>query len=169
MNIFAISGSARPKGSNYLLLEAIQALAEKEHTFELFDDIQTFPLFTPEKLKRGVPEVVKEFKEKVIAADAIIISTPEYAHNIPAVVKNMIEWCTASGEFYHKNILPITFTPHEPRGEYAMQSLRFSLMTLKATIVAELSMYKTEVKIENQQLHLPNELKEMVMSAIELL
>ena len=49
-------------------------------------------------------------------SDAVIISIPEYIHNIPALIKNALEWVTTSGEFLGKKVLPITFTPHEPRG-----------------------------------------------------
>lgn len=169
MKILAISGSASPKGSNYLLLTAIQQLVQDEHAVEIFDDIQEFPLFTPVQLKAGIPENIASFKEKIIASDAVIIATPEYTHNIPAVLKNMIEWCTASAEFADKKILPITFTPSQPRGEYAMKSLNFSLKTLNANVVAELPMYKTEVEIDDNRIELSKEVKEIVLSAIELL
>src|SRR5690554_3604830 len=119
MNIFAISGSSSKKSSNFYLLEALQLLLKKDHRIDVFDKLSEFELFTPDRLENGVPHKIQTFKSKVINADAIIISTPEYTHNIPAVLKNMIEWCTHSGEFAEKNVLPITFTPQAPRGEHA--------------------------------------------------
>src|SRR5690554_3386551 len=169
MRIFAISGSASEKGSNYFLLEAMKVLFEGEHEVHIFDALADFPLFSPKRLEHEIPEIVKDFKKQVLLADAIIISTPEYTHNIPAVLKNMIEWCTHSGEFEHKPVLPITFTPHEPRGEYAMQSLLFSLKALDAKVLTQFPIYKTEVEIKNQAIELSADVKEMLKTALESL
>lgn len=169
MKILGISGSASPKSSNYYLLKAIQKSIGDKHQMQVFDDIHTFELFTPEKLKIGIPEKIQNFKESILETDAIIISTPEYTHNIPAVLKNMIEWCTHSGEFSEKRILPITFTPNEPRGEFAMQSLLNSLQTMKAKIVMEFPLYKTDVIIENQEIEFPDDTQDMIDEALFLL
>lgn len=168
MNILAISGSASEKSSNYYLLNAIKTLFEAQHDIEIYDSLSLFPLFTPQRLKDGVPEVVQEFKTQLIAADVVLISTPEYTHNIPAVLKNMIEWCTHSGEFSDKKVLPITFTPHEPRGENAMKSLLFSLNALNAKPIVQLPIYKIDVEIKDEVILLPTDVKELVESAFEL-
>lgn len=169
MNILAISGSASKKSSNYYLLKAIQQLLIDVHEIDIYDSLSDFPLFTPQRLKDEVPEIIQKFKELLLNADAVLISTPEYTHNIPAVLKNMIEWCTHSGEFENKSVLPITFTPYEPRGEYAMQSLLFSLNTMNAQFVAQLPIFKTEVDIENKKIQLSEEIKSLVVAAIEML
>lgn len=169
MRIFAISGSASEKGSNYFLLEAMKVLFEGEHEIHIFDALADFPLFSPKRLEHEIPENVKDFKKQVLLADAIIISTPEYTHNIPAVLKNMIEWCTHSGEFEHKPVLPITFTPHEPRGEYAMQSLLFSLNAIEANVIVQIPLYKTDVEITNELIILSEATKEVLVAAFELL
>src|SRR5690554_5484734 len=164
MRIFAISGSASEKGSNYFLLEAMKVLFEGEHEIHIFDALADFPLFSPKRLENE-----KDFKKQVLLADAIIISTPEYTHNIPAVLKNMIEWCTHSGEFEHKPVLPITFTPHEPRGEYAMQSLLFSLNAIEANVIVQIPLYKTDVEITNELIIFSEATKEVLVAAFELL
>src|SRR5690554_3508857 len=169
MRIFAISGSASEKGSNYFLLEAMKVLFEGEHEIHIFDALADFPLFSPKRLEHEIPENVKDFKKQVLLADAFIIVTPEYTHNIPAVLKNMIEWCTHSGEFENKNVLPITFTPHAPRGDHAMQSLLFSLKTMNANVVAQLPMYKTEEKIKEKLILLSLDTQRLLEGALELL
>lgn len=169
MRIFAISGSASKKGSNYFLLEAMKVVFEGEHEIHIFDALADFPLFSPKRLEHEIPEIVKDFKKQVLLADAIIISTPEYTHNIPAVLKNMIEWCTHSGEFEHKPVLPITFTPHEPRGEYAMQSLLFSLNAIEANVIVQIPLYKTDVEITNELIIFSEATKEVLVAAFELL
>ena len=167
--ILAISGSAGANSSNTLLLKSIQAHYSGEYEIEIFDKLREFPLFRPEDFEKGIPELVQELKDKILAADAIIMSTPEYTHNIPAVLKNAFEWMTASGEFAEKKILPITFTPREPRGEHAMQSLLFSLKTMNARIVTQLPLYKSEVKIENGKLELNEDYIFLLEEALKLL
>ncbi|RFC55024.1 NADPH-dependent FMN reductase [Brumimicrobium aurantiacum] len=169
MNILAISGSASPKGSNFNFLAAIQKSFEDEYFISIYNQLSEFPLFSPDHLSKGIPTIVQEFKNEIEEADAVLISTPEYTHNIPAVLKNMIEWCTHSGEFSDKKIIPITFTPHAPRGEHAMQSLLFSLKALDAKVLTQFPIYKTDVEVKNQAIELSADVKEMLKTALELL
>src|SRR5690554_7590712 len=169
MKILAISGSASMESSNYYLLKAIQELFIGKHSISVYDSLSEFPLFTPHRLQEGIPLIIQDFKKQLIAAEAVIISTPEYTHNIPAVLKNMIEWCTHSGEFEHKPVLPITFTPHEPRGEYAMQSLLFSLNAIEANVIVQIPLYKTDVEITNELIIFSEATKEVLVAAFELL
>lgn len=168
MQILGISASASPSSSNFYLLEAIQSLIAAQDQMQVYEGLQDFPLFSPARLQEGIPENIQIFKNTVVEVDLIIISTPEYTHNIPAVLKNMIEWCTASGEFAQKAVLPITFTPKEPRGEHAMVSLLNSLRTMKAKVETQFPLYKTDVNILDQQIELPDDIQEMMKTAIGL-
>lgn len=164
-----ISGSAKEKSANAELLFAIQKLHQDAHEFDIYQGLRDLPLFRPEDLGGNIHPSVMEFKSKIQASEAIIISTPEYTHNIPAVLKNGLEWITASGELADKKILPITFTPTEPRGAYAMQSLLFSLKTMKANIITQLPIYKTEVEFTEEGISIQNETKIVIEEALKLL
>lgn len=168
MKIIAISGSASEQSSNFFLLKAIEKAAGNQYSFEIIDNLAQIPLFTPDRLKRGEPQQLKEIKEKIAEAKGLIISTPEYTHNIPAILKNFIEWCTHSGEFDNKAVLPITFTPHSPRGEHAMQSLLFSLQAMNARIIASLPLYKTDVLIKDEKIELPEDIQSVIQEALLL-
>ncbi|MEX2379818.1 MAG: NADPH-dependent FMN reductase [Vicingaceae bacterium] len=169
MNILCISGSASPNSGNYYLLKAIANFVKEQHEVDVYQGLYEWELFTPQKLRTDIPEKIVALKQKIIAADAIFISTPEYTHNIPAVLKNLIEWCTASGEFSGKKIVAITFTPHEPRGEHAMKSLIASLKALEAKVVAQFPLYKTDVDIQDHKIELKEEQKEMLQAVFEML
>lgn len=168
MNILLISASASKDSGNYYLLKAIAKHFVKQHEVEVYQGLYDLALFSPMKLKQGVPENIQVVKNKISAADLIFLSTPEYTHNIPAVLKSLIEWCTASGEFFQKRVVPITFTPHKPRGKYAMESLISSLHALEAKVVTQLSLYKTEVEIKQEEILLNPEHKELLMAILEL-
>ncbi|WP_313114311.1 NADPH-dependent FMN reductase [Aequorivita sediminis] len=168
MRILGISASASISSSNFYLLKAIQRLLHDKDEMQVFEGLQDFDLFSPYRLTVGIPIKILELKEKIDAAELIIVATPEYTHNIPAVLKNLMEWCTASGEFAQKKVLPITFTPYEPRGEHAMTSLLQSLQTMKAKIETQLPLYKTDVEIKENQIVLPAEIIELLNAAIDL-
>lgn len=148
MNILTISGSANKESSNQRLLKALPSIIP-QHEFVHFEGLMDFPLFTPERDKTP-SQLVLAFKESIRQADTVIISFPEYIHNMPAVLKNALEWVTASGELYEKKVMLISYTPSAPRGEQAMKSLVWSLQALNAKIIAELPLFQSELKITNE-------------------
>jgi len=42
----------------------------------------------------GFPKPVQQFRERIAAADALLIATPEYNFSIPGVLKNAIDWAS---------------------------------------------------------------------------
>ncbi|TVR39180.1 MAG: NAD(P)H-dependent oxidoreductase [Cryomorphaceae bacterium] len=167
--IYAISGSAGVPSSNRKLLESLAHHYKKYCEWHLDDCLTKLPLYQPSLEERPLSEHVVNWRKGCNHADAIIICTPEYLHNIPAVLKNGMEWLKSSGEWMNKRVLPITFTPHHPRGEHAMPSLRNSLIALKANPVVELNLYKSDFQEENG-LYAFNEDQCMVFdTALELL
>ena len=168
MNILTLSGSARPGSSNQMLLDAIAA-AFPDYYFTHYQELSQLPLFLPDLDHAPWPESVIEWRQALQTATAVIITTPEYIHNLPALVKNALEWIASSGEMVGKPVLPITFTPHAPRGERAMQSLVWSLGALDARVVAELPLYQNEMDREDDRLLLPADVQEMMGEALKLL
>lgn len=145
MNILTVSGSATSDSSNQQLLKSLPSII-KNHTFSHFEGLMDFPLFTTER-NNDPAELVLSFKQNIRNSDLVVISFPEYVHNMPAVLKNALEWITSSGELDNKKVLVISFTPSAPRGERAMQSVVWSLQALNAKIIAQLPLYQSELKI----------------------
>lgn len=167
--ILAISGSASEDSSNTKLLSAMAESFSDQYEIEVYEGLWKLPLFTPQLQEVGIPERVVAFKELVSKSDAVIISTPEYLHNIPAVLKNALEWMTESGELAEKPMLPITFTPAPARGEYAMISLLQSLKASKAKVVAELALYRSELSNEKGIIVFTNDNYALLKEALSLL
>ncbi|MBP9152300.1 MAG: NAD(P)H-dependent oxidoreductase [Flavobacteriales bacterium] len=167
--ILAISGSASENSSNVALLHVIKNSFKDSYQVEVFEGLQHFPLFSPQMQEAGVPDLVMRLRTKVAESDAIIISTPEYLHNIPAALKNALEWMTISGELADKPVLAISFTPAPPRGEHAMSSLLQSLKASKAKIVAELPLYRSQMVNREGNIQLNAEHKMLLVEALLLL
>ena len=90
LRILGISGSARKNSFNTALLEAAKALVPPGVILETFD-VSGLPLFNQD-LETEPPRIVREFKEEIRKADAILFSTPEHNYSVPALLKNAIEW-----------------------------------------------------------------------------
>ena len=44
------------------------------------------------EVAEGIPQSVAHLKEAIVAADGVILATPEYNNGIPGVFKNAIDW-----------------------------------------------------------------------------
>jgi len=89
ISILAFGGSLRKGSYNKALLRAALEMAPGDAQVEAFD-IAEIPPFNQDLEKNPSP-VVKEFKAKVKAADAVLIVTPEYNYSIPGFLKNAID------------------------------------------------------------------------------
>ena len=55
----------------------------------------------------AVPAAVSRFRAALQPSDAILISSPEYAHGVSGVLKNALDWAVSSGELIDKPIASI--------------------------------------------------------------
>lgn len=96
IHILAIPGSLRRGSLNRGLLQAAQELAPADVTIELFD-LNDIPLFNVDVEAEGNPAGVVAFRDRLKAADALLIATPEYNYSVPGVLKNALDWASRKG------------------------------------------------------------------------
>jgi chromate reductase len=89
VKVLGFAGSLRKGSFNRMLLRAAAEVAPPDVELEIFE-IQGIPPFNQD-LENEPHEKVREFKEKVKAADAILIATPEYNYSVPGVLKNALD------------------------------------------------------------------------------
>ncbi|MDO9415047.1 NADPH-dependent FMN reductase [Pararhizobium sp.] len=90
--LIGISGSLRAGSLNSALLRAAQALAPEDVAFTA-GTIRGIPLYDGDvEAAEGIPVAVQTLKDQIIAADGVILFTPEYNNSIPGVFKNAIDW-----------------------------------------------------------------------------
>ena len=143
--LLTVSGSARPDSANTKLMLGLAHLLP-DHKIQHSTVPERLPLFTEPAQAHPTPAVIA-WRTQVQHATGLIFCTPEYLHNMPALLKNALEWLTVGGELAGKPCLALTLTPHPPRGEQAMRSLVWSLQALNANVRAELPLYRDEVKL----------------------
>jgi len=92
VNVIGFAGSLRRASYNKALLQAAVELAPENMRIEVFD-LEGIPPFNQD-FEKQPPEIVREFKVKIRAADAVLMVTPEYNYSIPGVLKNAIDWAS---------------------------------------------------------------------------
>ena len=92
LTILGIAGSLRKASFNRAALRAAQQLVPEGASLEIFD-LEGIPAFNQDD-EAHPPERVTLFKQRIRAADAILIVTPEYNYSIPGVLKNAIDWAS---------------------------------------------------------------------------
>lgn len=89
--VLGISGSLRRGSYNSALLRAATRLMPPEATLEV-TSIRGIPLYDGDVEAQGLPPTVTQLKQAIVAADGVLLVTPEYNNGIPGVFKNAIDW-----------------------------------------------------------------------------
>lgn len=134
VRLLAISGSLRANSLNTEVLHACWLLAPSSVQVTIFDGLASLPHFNPDLDVEGaaLPASVEEFRRQVGDADAILISSPEYAHGVPGSLKNALDWLVSASEMLYK---PVGLLNVSPRSTYATASLREILTTMSTLLV----------------------------------
>lgn len=145
--ILTICGSDRPDSRSRAVLEGM-ARRWSDYAWHYFD-VSELPLFTTQPIEN---EIVQAWQRAAADSRALVIVTPEYIHNIPAQLKNALEWLTAGGQLAQKPTLALIYTPHAPRGEAARDSLVASLTALDTRTLAAALIHHTELYLTDGNL-----------------
>ncbi|MBI3562750.1 MAG: NAD(P)H-dependent oxidoreductase [Gammaproteobacteria bacterium] len=90
--ILGIAGSLRQASYNAALLRTAAELAPSGHTIEIAS-IKDIPLYDGDlEAEQGIPVLVAALKDRIAAANGLLLVTPEYNNSIPGVFKNAIDW-----------------------------------------------------------------------------
>jgi chromate reductase len=130
-----LNGSLRQQSSNAALLRAVVRVAPAGAEVVVYEGMGSLPHFNPDLDIEGdePPAAVRELRELLIGADAIVISSPEYAHGVPGAFKNMLDWLVSTGELVEK---PVTLLNASPvGGSYAQNALLETLRTMNWRVV----------------------------------
>ena len=132
IRILAVSGSLRIASSNTALLQAAVLAAPPGVEVSLYRGIGDLPHFNPDLEGFGQdPAPVLDWRAQLAAADAVAISSPEYAHGVPGSLKNALDWVVGSGELVDK---PIALWNASARSTFAPAALTEILTTMSASV-----------------------------------
>src|SRR5688572_29597319 len=90
--IIGIAGSLRRASYNLMLLRAAADAMPQGVSLDIAS-IREIPLYDADvETDHGIPAPVQQLKDRIAAADALLIATPEYNNAMPGVLKNAIDW-----------------------------------------------------------------------------
>lgn len=142
-NIAVIVGSIRAESFNKKLANNLKMHAPKGTTFTDVD-IATLPLFNQDHEMTDYPASAQAMKDIILAADGILIVTPEYNRSIPGVLKNAIDWVSrpwGQSAFKGKPVGVVGASGSHTGTSMAQAHLKHSLLFLDTKILGQPELY----------------------------
>jgi chromate reductase len=95
VRVLGISGSLRRDSFNTALLRAAAERLPGGVEFVAFERLAEIPAYDAD-LEEGAetPAAVADLRAEMRAADAVLVSTPEYNSSIPGALKNALDWAS---------------------------------------------------------------------------
>lgn len=95
MRVLGISGSLRRDSLNSALLRAAAERLPAGAELVVFERLREIPPYDADvEANEPEPEAVRELREAMREADAVLVATPEYNSSIPGVLKNALDWAS---------------------------------------------------------------------------
>ncbi len=132
--ILAIAGSVRKNSVNKALLGYIANTFSEVCAIEIYDQVEQLPIFNPDLEGDLMPAIITELQAKIVAADGVIISTPEYVFSLPGNLKNLLEWNVSSTVFLEK---PVALIVAAASGLKAFESLDLVMSTITCSPIPD--------------------------------
>ncbi len=99
MKILAFAGSLRGGSFNRKLVAIAADALRGQAEVDLLDlrEVPMPPFDGDIEARDGLPKGARLFKQRIAAADALLICSPEYNWSIPGTLKNVIDWASRDG------------------------------------------------------------------------
>ncbi len=104
-DIVALCGSLRAASVNRHVVQLAREVLPEGASLTLLE-WREVPVFDADDYARGLPASVATLRERIRAADGVLIATPEYNFSIPGGLKNLIDWLSR-GEDQPFNAKPV--------------------------------------------------------------
>ncbi len=95
MKLLIFAGSLRTDSCNKKFAREAFRLVKEAGVDGEFIDLKDYPMPVYDgdiEIASGIPEGTVALGQKILAADALVVSTPEYNGSIPGILKNVIDW-----------------------------------------------------------------------------
>jgi NAD(P)H-dependent FMN reductase len=133
MQVLALSGSLRAASLNSLLLRVAARVAPDGVVVQVFTELSRLPLFNPD-LEADLPAAVADLRDRILASDAVLMASPEYAHGVSGPMKNALDWMVGNDSFIDK---PVAVLNASHRASIAHAALVETLVTMSARVVQQ--------------------------------
>ena len=134
--LLGLSGSLRAGSCNRKLIREAARLFDPGNWREA--DLR-LPLYDGDaEAADGIPEAVQALSGAIVAADAVVISTPEYNKGPSGVLKNALDWVSRveGNPWAGKPVAVMSAAAGRAGGERAQMVLRGFMVPFRARVVA---------------------------------
>ncbi|MFI5495046.1 NADPH-dependent FMN reductase [Actinoplanes sp. NPDC051859] len=107
--ILLISGDTREGALHTSALRMAVRNAPAGIAATLYDGLRTLPAFVPGE--PVPPPAVALLRHRAATAEALVVSTPEYAGSLPGSLKNLFDWLVDSGDLAGKPAAWLSLSP----------------------------------------------------------
>jgi chromate reductase, NAD(P)H dehydrogenase (quinone) len=171
MRVLGISGSLRRDSLNAALLRAAAERLPSGVELVLFEGLGAVAPYdedadpsSPSGRGAETPAPVRELREAIREADAVLVATPEYNHSIPGQLKNALDWASRpAGEsaLSGKPAAAIGASKSMFGGVWAQAELRKVMAAMGGRVIeAELPVPHADELLDGDRLRLGPELAE---------
>jgi chromate reductase, NAD(P)H dehydrogenase (quinone) len=136
VRLFGLAGSLRRGSYSTAVLHGLAAALGAGAKLDIWEP--RLPLYNEDDDGPAAPEPVRAFRQAIAASDGIVISTPEYNHGMPGLLKSALDWASRPyGEsvLIGKPTLIISSSPAFTGGVRAQSQLNETLLSVQAAIV----------------------------------
>jgi NAD(P)H-dependent FMN reductase len=142
--VLAICGSLQRRSANRAALDVVTlALTGQGSVVERFDHLAGIPAFDVDQVDAPIASVV-DWRQRIDAAEALVIAAPEYAGGVAGTVKNALDWLVGSGNLYRKPV--VIMSAGTTGGRHARQQLAQTLTWQGAYVIAEVGIAHPRAK-----------------------
>jgi chromate reductase len=135
--LLAISGSLRIQSHTTAVLQALVGAVEKTAQLTVLR-LNDVPFYNQDIDTASPPAGVAALRSAIIAADGVIIASPEYNYGVPGVLKNALDWASrpyGRSAFIGKPVLTLTCSPASTGGVRAQAQLNETMIAVAARLV----------------------------------
>jgi chromate reductase, NAD(P)H dehydrogenase (quinone) len=147
LRLLTVCGSLQQRSANRAALEVASSVARARGAIvDDFDRLVEIPAFDPDRDDERI-DVVEDWRQRVNAADVVLVAAPEYAGGIAGALKNAFDWLVGSGTMYRKPVGLIS--AGTSGGPHARQTTAQTLTWQGAYVVAELGIAAPRTKSDD--------------------
>lgn len=138
LNIVGLCGSLRKASLNHSALRLAGELMPDGMKLDTLD-WREVPVFDGDVFAQGLPPVVAALRERVRAADGVLIATPEYNYSVPGGLKNVLDWLSRGDDqpFAHKPVAILSASMGPLGGARVQYDLRKVMLFLNASVLVK--------------------------------
>lgn len=150
-HVAVLVGSLRADSINRQVAESIKAQAPDGVEVDIIEGLADVPFYNEDLDGAAAPAAATVLRDRVGAADRILVVTPEYNATMPAVLNNAIDWLSrpyGAGAIVGKPLGVVGVTPTPYGGKWAHEDTRKSAKIAGAIVVEDVTLSQTSIDVD---------------------